>query len=81
MSVDHQESSDRRDVSSRDALIEKFREELQHVPGLALTVEQTSRLFDIPRDVCGRLLSALVETGDIYVRPDGRFVGLSPTRE
>lgn len=81
MAANHKPSAERRDTSSRTTLIHRFREELQHLPGLALTVEQTSRLFDIPKDTCGRLLAALVETGEIYVRPDGRFVGLSSTRD
>jgi len=79
MSADHSDS-ERRDPSSRHALIDKVRKELNHMPGLPLTVDQTSRLFAIPKDVCGRLLASLIETGDIYVRPDGRFVGLSGSR-
>jgi len=65
----------------RDALLNRFRYEIQHTPGLALTPDQASRLFGIPRDVCGRLLTRLVQEGAIYLRSDGRFVGLAPVRE
>jgi hypothetical protein len=68
--------SERRDFDTREALLQKLREELRHVPGMALTPEQASRLFDVPRDVCGRLLASLAQQGAIYVRPDGRFVGM-----
>lgn len=64
----------------RDALMVKFQRELQQCPGLALTVEQAARLFDVPRDVCGRLLGVLVQQGALYVRPDGRFVGFPNLR-
>ena len=67
---------DRRDTAARDALFHKLREELRHAPGLALTVEQAARLFDLPAEVCGRLLAELAGQGAIYIRPDGRFVAL-----
>ncbi len=72
---------DCRDGDLRDTLLNQFLYEIQHAPGLALTPEQASRLFGIPRDVCGKLLSRLVKEGAIYVRPDGRFVRLAPARE
>jgi hypothetical protein len=65
---------DRRDEAARDALFNRLREELRHAPGLALTVEQAARLFDLPADVCGRLVAELAGQGAIYTRPDGRFV-------
>lgn len=67
-----------RDSTTREAFLAKFRHELQHVPGLALTPEQASRLFDVPQEVCGRLLASLAQQGAIYLRPDGRFVALNP---
>jgi hypothetical protein len=75
------QTDDRRDLELRQALLNRFRYEIQHTPGLALTPDQASRLFDIPRDVCGRLLVCLVQEGAIYLRSDGRFVGLAPVRE
>ncbi len=79
--LSHIQTDDRRDIEMRDALLARFRHEIQHTPGLALTPDQASRLFGIPRDVCGRLLTCLVREGAIYVRSDGRFVGLAPLRE
>jgi hypothetical protein len=73
-------TDERRDVEMREALLNRFRCEIQHTPGLALTPEQASRLFGVPRDVCGRLLAHLAKQGAIYLRPDGRFVGL-PRKE
>ena len=74
-------TDDRRDVEMRDALLDRFRSEIQHIPGLALTPDQASRLFGVPRDVCGRLLAHLAQQGAIYLRPDGRFVGLMPRND
>jgi DNA-binding IclR family transcriptional regulator len=67
------DQSERRDLSAREALLDKIRMELRHLPGLALTAEQASRLFGIPDTVCSRLLSELVEQGAMSVRRDGRF--------
>jgi DNA-binding GntR family transcriptional regulator len=69
-------SHKRRDVKMRQALLRKFQSEIQHLPGLALTPDQASRLFGIPRDVCRRLLANLAQESAIRVRPDGRFVGV-----
>jgi DNA-binding IclR family transcriptional regulator len=65
-------ADDRRDPVLREALLTNLRQELQHVPGLALTLEQMSRLFNIPQDACSRLLAVLVREGVIRVRSDGR---------
>ena len=68
---------DRRDLALRDALLNKLRSEIRHVPGLALTADQASRLFDVPPDMCGRLLESLAKQGVIHLRPDGRFIALA----
>ena len=70
------ETTERADVALREAFVGRLRQELRHTPGVALTVAQASRLFDLPQDVCGRLLGALAEQGTICWRPDGRFVGI-----
>ena len=57
----------------RRAFLEGFRAELSHLPGLALTVDQAAKLFNIPGDVCRRLFIALEEQGSVVRRPDGRF--------
>jgi hypothetical protein len=68
---------DRRDLAMRDALLNKLRSEIRHVPGLALTADQASRLFDVPPEICGRLLESLAQQGVIQLRPDGRFIALA----
>ena len=66
--------SDRRDAASRETLLELFRSEMRHAPGLALTLAQAARLFNIQQDACERLVGALAREGLIHVRQDGRFV-------
>ena len=70
-------TTDRRDLAMRDALLNKLRSEIRHVPGLALTPDQASRLFDVPPEICGRLLASLANQGVIRIRPDGRFIALA----
>jgi hypothetical protein len=57
----------------RRAFLEGFHAELSHLPGLALTVDQAARLFNIPGDVCRRLFLALEEQGSVVRTPEGRF--------
>jgi len=68
-------SADGGSTAVRDALLERFRCEMQHTPGLALTAAQAARLFAVPPDVCGRILGSLAQEGAICLRPDGRFTG------
>ncbi len=68
---------DRRDVAIIEALLARLRREIRHVPGLALTTDQASRLFDVPPDLCARLLASLAQQGVIQIRPDGRFIALT----
>jgi len=65
---------DRRDGSTRDVLLAQLRAELRHVPGIALTTQQASRLFNLPADTCERLIASLAQQGVVEIRPDGRFV-------
>lgn len=67
---------ERRDTAMREALLNRLRSEIRHVPGLALTPDQASRLFQVPPDVCVRLLTSLAKQGVIQMRPDGRFVAV-----
>jgi hypothetical protein len=61
--------AEQRDVS----LIGRVRSEFKEMPGLRLTLTQTSRLLGISPDVCGGLLSALVAEGLLCVATDGRY--------
>ena len=74
MPTDTAEHTDRRDTASRETLLELFRSEMRHAPGLALTLPQAARLFNIQQDACERLVDALAAEGLIQVREDGRFV-------
>ena len=65
---------DRRDGNTRDVLLAQLRAELRHVPGIALTTQQASRLFNLPADTCERLIESLAQQGVVEIRPDGRFV-------
>ena len=65
---------DRRDAAARQTLLELLRSEMRHAPGLALTLSQAARLFNIQEDACERLFDALAREGLIHVRQDGRFV-------
>ena len=67
--------ADCRDTNMSEALLARFRCEMQHTPGLALTAAQAARLFAVPPDVCARVLAALAQHGAICLRPDGRFTG------
>lgn len=68
---------ERRDTAARETLLELFRSEMRHAPGLALTLDQAARLFNIQRDACERLVDALAREGLIHVRQDGRLVSKS----
>jgi DNA-binding IclR family transcriptional regulator len=66
--------TNRRHVTPRNALLERFRSEMRHAPAIALTLPQAARLFNLEPDTCEELIAALAEEGYIQVRPDGRFV-------
>ncbi len=80
MNSEQLDRPERRDLAAREALLTKLRREFRHAPALALTPEQASRLFNVPRDMCGRLLASLAQEGVINVRPDGRFIAAIQSR-
>jgi CheY-like chemotaxis protein len=59
--------SERRDDSSR------VRDEFGSLPGLSLTAEQARLVFDLDRDMCERILHALVAEGFLARTPQGGF--------
>lgn len=67
--------AERRDIPGREFLVACLRREFQQMPGVALTIEQVSRLFNVPLDTCHRVLPALAVEGQIEAREDGRFAG------
>jgi len=65
---------DRRDVDHREVLVQRLQAHFREVPGLCVTPVEASRIFGLAPDVCGRVLSALVEDGLLAMRADGRYV-------
>lgn len=65
--------ADRRNVASRERLLQRVRGEFEEMPCLCLTRVQVQRLFDLREDVCKRLLARLVDEGTLTCGPDGRY--------
>jgi hypothetical protein len=67
-------TADRRDPTSRDALVRRVRVQYEELPALRLTEPQARRVFAMREDVCARVLGALVRRS--YLRRDcnGAFV-------
>jgi len=66
-SLDYRRAPDRADV------IDRVRGEFVEMRGFSPTVEQAARLFDLPRDECGRILGGLVQEGFLRRTADGRY--------
>jgi DNA-binding Lrp family transcriptional regulator len=64
---------DRRDVSSRAALVQRIEAEFREMPGLCITLRQASRLFGLSEEVCQRVLCQLAE-GNVIQRA-GSYYG------
>jgi hypothetical protein len=62
---------DRRNERSRQRLLDRVRSEFAELPGLTLTLPQAQRLFGVRRDVCVRVLHALVDEGILRITADG----------
>jgi hypothetical protein len=54
-------------------VVSRVRGEFFEMRGFSPTVEQAARLFDLPRDECGRVLSNLEREGFLRRTPDGRY--------
>ena len=61
------QTPERRDAPSR------VRDEFGALPGLSLTAEQARLVFDLDRDMCERILHALVAEGFLARTPQGAF--------
>ena len=51
----------------------RVRDEFGSLPGLALTAEQARLVFDLDRDICDRILGALVAEGFLARTPQGAY--------
>ena len=65
--------ADRRNIASRERLLQRVRREFEEMPCLRLTRGQVQRLFDLRDDVCKRLLASLVDEGTLTCGPDERY--------
>jgi DNA-binding IclR family transcriptional regulator len=67
------DSSERRHLPSRWALLQQVRSAFMEQPGLSLTLAQARRLFGLEPETCQRLLGALLNERVLTVTPDGRY--------
>ena len=54
-------------------VVSRVRGEFVEMRGFSPTLAQAARLFDIPRDECGRILAGLVSEGFLRCTADGRY--------
>jgi hypothetical protein len=66
-------AGDRRNTQAREALLSRIQGEFQEMPGLSLTVEQASRLFNLPSEACLRVLAVLENAGVLRQAGDGQY--------
>jgi hypothetical protein len=59
-----------------DDVLQRIQGEFVEMPGLRLTAAQAQRLWGLDREVCDRLLGALVEAKFLGRTRDGAFVRL-----
>jgi hypothetical protein len=62
-------------------LTSRVRGEYGEMPGLRLTLDQASRLWQIDVHACELLLAALVEEGFLTRTRDGAFISTTMSRE
>jgi hypothetical protein len=60
--------------ASFNEALRRARSEFLEMPGLKLTTAQAARLLSIDQTLCGRVLSALVESRFLAEAPNSRFV-------
>lgn len=54
-------------------LIPSIRKEYLDMPGVALTLPQAARLWDVDEHTCQDALETLISAGFLTLRDDGRF--------
>lgn len=55
-------------------VLQRVQGEFAEMPGLCLTAAQAQRLWGLDRDVCDKLLEALVSANFLSQRRDGSFI-------
>ncbi len=64
---------ERRNLSSRKALLWRISVEYQDMPGLRLTLGQAQRLFGLREDICVRVFNALVQARTLCLNANGAY--------
>ena len=64
---------ERRNIVTRQRLVDRVRAEFTEMPGLSLTLPQARRLFGLPQDACARILASLAREGLLRYRADGCY--------
>ena len=64
---------ERRNQSSRDALVQRVYGEFHEMPCLRLTAGQAQRLFGLRPDVCQRILTSLMRDGKLACDAEQRY--------
>ena len=65
--------AERRDVSSRRALVRRVHGEFLEMPGLTLSIAQAARLFSLPSSTCARVFGELIEGHRLRLAIDGEY--------
>ena len=65
---------ERRNLTSRQALLHRIAMEYDEMPGLRLTAAQAQRLFGLRDDICMRVFDAFVEAAILRRDANNRYV-------
>jgi len=58
--------AERRNVTQREALVQRLIAEFDEMPGLRLSLPQASRLFGLSEAAAARILTALTKAGTLH---------------
>jgi len=61
------------DTPRSNVLLNRMLGEFKELPGMSLTLQQASKLFDLPEATCLRLLIRLVDANALCVLDDGHY--------
>jgi hypothetical protein len=64
---------ERRDLAAREMLLRRIRGEFEEMPGLAVTLEQATRLFGVSLEAGLRIMGGLTEQGVLCLTADRRY--------
>jgi hypothetical protein len=64
---------ERRDLTTREALLRRICCEFMEMPGVSLTPAQANRLLGLAPEVAHRILSRLTEERVLRLRQDGQY--------